>query len=232
MGKKNIISILFMTVGIILIATGLYLNQPSENLSAKEYKEEVPREYKNITYSITKSDYCSCLTFGDNNHFYEYDCDSEPTNMPFTGEYYDTYGYSSKKNSLVFKGNDMTPVEAEIINWDKDSLQIKVLGSKQDKSCTIDGENTYQYYVNQITIAGSQVKDYISEINIEDLVIEYWNDSGRQTCNKQEEERCYSAIIITTEEILASIKEEENYLLSYFRANDGTIESILITKDR
>ena len=109
-------------------------------------KDSIPKKYLNIKYIIKKNDYCSCITFLNNSKFFEYDCDSEPTNMPYSGEYYDKYVYKSKEKTIIFKGHNMKPINAEIIFWNENKLVLKVNGSKQDTYCSSNGKDVYEYY--------------------------------------------------------------------------------------
>ena len=137
MTKKWIITISFTIVVFIILAICL-----------KKYNSfiGVPKEYINIKYAIKKNEYCSCITFLNRSKFSEYDCDSEPTNMPYSGEYYDRYTYKSKENIIIFKGHNMEPIAAEIISWDENKLVLKVKGSKQDTYCSSNGKDIYEYY--------------------------------------------------------------------------------------
>ena len=52
-----------------------------------------PVPYPDIVYTIPLDGYCSCLSFLSNNRLMEYDCDSETSPMPFSGEFYEKYYY-------------------------------------------------------------------------------------------------------------------------------------------
>ena len=117
-----------------------------------ERKDEIP--YPSIQYKIP-SGYCSCLTFDSDGTFGEYDCDSEPSEMPFSGEYYDKYYYNSITKTLIFKSNKtsifkLKTIKAKVLEWNEDELIIKVLNQNifdysNAKKCATDGKNTYRY---------------------------------------------------------------------------------------
>ena len=104
--------------------------------------------YLKVDYEISISGYCSCLTFYPNNKFSEYDCDSEPTDMPFSGEFYNEYVYDRDENMITFKSNlkEFKDVKAKVIEWTDKKLVLKVINSKYlNERCSIDGKNTYEY---------------------------------------------------------------------------------------
>ena len=223
--KNNKLGIILIFTGIILIIFGCMFNDNSH-----ESSDRIEEDYTLITYKITKHDYCSCISFDNNNNFYEYDCDSEPTSMPFTGEYYNTYSYNKKDSSITFMGKGMKKVKAEVISWDSNKLVLKVLGSKQNERCSSNYKDTYEYYADQLQTNGKKVKEILSKIDKEDLIIEYWGKDGKQTCTIKYEERCNNtARIITKEEIISQLEDNHDFRFSYFRDNKCNITSILIS---
>ena len=229
--KKKIGKIIIV-IGIILVLIGILLNAlNSTDLSKYEAPNNINSEdFSNIQYSIPINTYCSCATFGENNKFYEYDCDSEPSSMPFSGELYDTYEY--KNGKIKFTGKNVMPVTGKVLEWTKDKFVIKVNGLKQDKNCSINNYNIYEYYTETISLLGKEMKEYMDEINPDkNLTIEYWPEKGTQKCNKKDKERCYGAEIITNEEIYSQIRDDIYYLLSYFRDKEGNVKSVSVTDD-
>lgn len=142
--KKVIIAVLCIIIFFIILVT---INDGNDE------SDEVP--YPNIEYGIAKGSYCSCITFNPDNTFGEYDCDSEPSDMPYSGEYYDNYSYDSNTKIITFKPNKgsifkLKRVKAKVLEWTKDKLVIKVLNPgifsySNAKKCAINGKNIYEY---------------------------------------------------------------------------------------
>ena len=132
----KLIMIIVITV-IVLFTIIVYVL-----LNYNKYDDKVP--HPGVDYKIKKS-FCSCISFGDNNVFSEYDCDSEPTGMPFTGEFYEKYYYNKLTRTIIFKGKGQKDIKAKVLKWTDDTLIIKVLNGENLKRCTIDGKNTYKY---------------------------------------------------------------------------------------
>ena len=218
---KKKLYILFIWIGLSLITFGIY------KANTTRYNE-VPEEFKNIEYSMTS--YCSCLSFYDNNEFGEYDCDSEPTDMPFSGEFYDKYEYYSN-GKIIFKGKGQKPIHAKILSWDKEKLVIKVLGSKQLKRCTTNNKDIYEYYLDSTTYKGKELKEYLKEINSDNsILLTSWDETGNHICTKEVESECVNSKIITPEEFYAKLKDNKIYDVGYTRDENGKIESIQIIK--
>lgn len=139
--KINIILFVLLSIVVITVCC----------LSIKKEEVSDPILYSDVSYEIPKGSYCSCLTFYSNNKFSEYDCDSEPSNMPFSGEFYEEYVYDSNKKIITFKSNlkRFKDIKAEVIEWNEEKLVIKVKNSiRSNKKCAIDGKNTYEYVVS------------------------------------------------------------------------------------
>ena len=95
------------------------------------YYKGDPVPYSDYEYSINGDDSCSCMIFSKHNAFSEYDCDSEPSSMVFTGEYYTRYRYDKKKQTITLysKYHDYKPVVLKVIDWTVQDFTFQVLSS-------------------------------------------------------------------------------------------------------
>ena len=229
MKKKLIIEvfiIVLVVIGLLLLIIGLTSNN-------NKVVGEIPEEYRNNTYSISLNYYCSCLTFGEKNKFYEYDCDSEPTNMPYNGEFYNKYSYDSENNLITFTSDDKTfkEVTAEILEINKDKIKIKVKGSKQDKNCSVNGKDIYEYYRKIYKYKGSEMIEFLDNLNSDgNLIVEFWNQEGYHTCTSKNIEICENSELITLEEIKNTIEKDNEYELLVSRDENGKIISVYLDK--
>lgn len=223
-----IIAIIIIVVGIIL----LILDNPSDSKKTNFTGNGKIEEHKNVQYSIFTGDYCSCLTFLDNNEFSEYDCDSEPTDMPYSGEYYDKYEFNPNAGTIKFFGSIEKTITAKILVWEEDKLILKVLGSKQDKKCSTNNKDIYEYYAVEITKNGKEMKEYINALNKDNnLIIEFWDGAGLQMCNKKDKDWCSDVTIVSTKKIINQINDDEEYVISLRRDDSGNIKSVFVTKN-
>lgn len=224
MKKKSIIIVCLVVV--VLVVCAIVFGKNIFTKSESNEPNKVAAVY-DVKYSIPKDDYCSCITFYPNGKFSEYDCDSEPTEMPFAGEYYDKYSYNSDK--ITFKGNGVKDVTAEVLNWDEDKLTLKVVGSKQNKKCSSNGNDTYEYYAYELKANGKKIMEILNKINNDSLLIEYWGDDG-YSCNRKEGERCIEANYISTSQIKSELEKDEEFTLTLYRDEDGKVNSVYLNK--
>lgn len=215
---------MFCSVFSVLIIIGLFAKK---TISKEKISDEVP--YMQIEYKIPINNYCSCLSFFEDNSFSEFDCDSETTDMPFTGEYYDKYYYNKDKKIIIFKGKNVPPVEAEVLKWTEEKFEIKVLNShKNNKKCSSNNKDIYSYLVSKLTKSGYNLKQYITDNKGENLKITYWD---RVPYNNFGEE-CSYCNHTSTDYIISKIEDNKNYDVS-IDYEDGKISqlSISITQD-
>lgn len=208
---KWIIIFIIVVVVLILINVGTDIVR---------YKGSFP--YDDVSYSIPLGEYCSCLHLWDDNVFSEYDCESEPSSMPFSGEFYDRYYYDKKNNVIIFKGRGRKNIKASVLKWTDDELKIKVLNSSQEKNyCASNGKDIYTYYKNFDILLGKKVRSIISNFNDDELNIDF------SSYNNYEKE-CGECKFATTSEILDKIEDNEKYSIEYYRDEDGKITGIYI----
>lgn len=225
--KNNIIKIVCLILVVILVICMVVFGKNIFNKKEDKGPNKMDAVY-DVKYSILKDSYCSCITFRSNGKFSEYDCDSEPTEMPFNGEYYNKYNYASDK--ITFTGKSVKNVTAEVLYWDQDKLTLKVLGSNQNKKCSSNGKDTYEYYAYEVSANGKKIKEILNRINNDSLIIQYWGDDGEFSCNKIESERCSDAKLITIDKIMSELEEGGDFTLTYYRDEKGNIESVYINK--
>ena len=222
MKKSNIIIVCLVVVALIILLLVFSKNNKSDDKDTNSIKAVY-----DIKYSIPKDEYCSCITFYSNGKFSEYDCESEPSEMPFAGEFYDKYTYNS--NKITFKGNGVKDVTAEVLNWNQDKLTLKVLGSKQNKKCSSNNNDTYEYYVYELKTNGKKIMEMLNEINNDKLLIEYFGDDG-YSCNRNEGDRCIEANYISTSQIKSELEKDGEFTLTLYRDEDGKVKSVYLNK--
>ena len=210
---------LLILLSIILIMTGTILNI-KDNI-----KSEIPEKYKNIKYRLTKIDDCSCIEFTEKYNFKEYDCESNGSFLPYSGEFYNTYKYISKRNMLILNGEDVKPVYVDILEWSDDKLKLKVQGYKEKNNCSVNNNNIFEYFVDSIETKGKEIKDKITEFSKNNITISYWGQFGKKACTSKDDKDCKSNDLITIEEILSKINNNKYYTLSYKRDNKGNVIS-------
>lgn len=241
MNKLKISSFVLLITGIILVGFGLFspnsifnqkvnTNKSGSNIDVSKGYTDVPSEYLERTYKITISDYCSCVTFYSNKKFSEYDCDSEPTSMPFSGENYDRYGFNPNDNTMVFNGKGSQSVKAKVLEFTKDKLKLQVLGSKQDTGCAVNKKDIYEYYLDEYSADGNTIKTNLEELIKNKVILELWDETGRQNCTSKKVERCKAAKIISNDKLISQIKASNSYYMYYFRGEKGNIESVSVNK--
>ena len=224
MKKKLIIVGICIVVVLFIVLFYFYKSEKHYKVSNDEIS------YYDIKYSIVKDSYCSCLTFMKNNKFSEYDCDSEPTDMPYSGEFYNKYYYNKDDSSIVFRGKGESDIYVKILEWDKNKLKLQVSGSKQNKKCSVNNNDIYEYFIESFSANGLEMKKYLKTFN-DKSVVEYWDDSGQQLCTSKNIERCSDALGISFDKMFSLIKDKDMYSLSFFRDKTGSVESVMLSKN-
>ena len=179
MKNKKLIISASIIIFIMLIAFLKYILDKEPDYS--KYKDDFP--LLNSGFTIPLDSYCSCIGFSENHEFYEFDCDSEPSGMAFTGEFYDKYYYDNKTKNIIFTSNEenMPPIKAKILEITDFSFTIKVLNDNtNDENCAIDKKHTYKYYMDSATMKGSELKKHIKKLSKEGVKIIY-----SEYCNKE-----------------------------------------------
>ncbi len=215
--------VIFIIVLLIVLLTVLFIGK--NHLRG----DEIP--YKDIRYYIPPVDsYCSCLNLSGDNKFFEYDCDSEPSNMPFSGEVYDKYYYNKRKNIIIFKGDGRKNVKAQVLKWTEDEFKIKVLNSsRQCTICSSNGKDIYTYYKSSDSMKGKEIKNLITKNNFHFSV---WDGNTKYyNFYDKENDICGNCETSSTDFMINKIKDNKKYFVKYIRNKNGKLVYLDIIPD-
>ena len=216
--RKLLIFIIILVLLLIFIIIGNKLTNSNIN-----------KEYRHIKYSIPIDEYCSCIDFMIFNSLSENSCDSEPSNMPYSGEFYQSYRYNSKSKIISFHGIGVKTKKAKVLEWSEEKFKIQLLGDEQNEACSVNKKDIYEYYIKERTLIGKDMKNYLNELDKDgNLIIEYWQKTKSQQCTNNGTERCTNASIITKNEIYEDMDDDAKYQIEFFRDEKGKTTSVII----
>lgn len=119
---KRLILIIIIIFLIFILSLSFY-NKSSEDFDISDYY--------NIEYIYEGEEMSkSCLTFLKDGVFSEYDCDSEPTDIKFSGEFCHHYSYDKNSKNLTFYCEYDTNADkfnVKVLNWTRNVFQIEFI---------------------------------------------------------------------------------------------------------
>lgn len=229
MKKGKFLFISCFLLFVVLVAFCFILFSFIKNDNKAEGSDSAP--YLNVRYRIPLG-YCSCISFQKFNSFSEYDCDSEPTGIPFSGEFYSKYFYNKKKDTITFWGSEF-PLKVKVLKWNEDEFKVKVLNyDGNGNMCSINNKDIYSYYRSGYNDIGKNIKDRIINYKLDIINIALIFGSSQDKCmanhTVEEYNICNSNDNYSLDDIFDKIVDSKKYSLEINRDKNGNIESFYV----